>query len=272
MPNRRSWTIVFIPDDESGTLQTRLSPFAVRLLIGVIVVGAVLLGIGVATYWRVASIAMETSRIKDENQYLTQQMEKVWELDRLMAEILEADYKFRSQLGIPFPEDWPGYRYQLEPVTAEPGGDQAQRSGPGMLSGEGAGAEESTILFTLPVARGWPTAEFGVGAGNAGGPHAGLDLAAQTGTPIRAAADGQVVFAGTDDRYGFMVEIRHNNKLSSRYGHCLRLLVRQEQLVKKGEIIAYVGSSGRVTTGPHLHFEVLENGHPVDPRKYLPKF
>ena len=73
-----------------------------------------------------------------------------------------------------------------------------------------------------------------------------------------------------NDQYGFLCEISHGNRLVTRYGHCARLVVREEQLVKKGEIIAYVGNTGRVTTGPHLHFEVQKNGQPVDPRSYLP--
>lgn len=274
MGKRRSWTIMFVPNDESGTRQTRLDPFGVRLIIGVVVLAVVLVGLGVASYWKVASIALETSRVKAENARLTEEVQKVWELERLMADMLEIDYKIRTRLGVPFPEDWPGYQYELAPeiVTEEARADVGGR-GSGSEGARVAGEEEnSAIFFVWPVRHGWPTAEFSEGAGAAGGPHTGIDIAAQTGTPVRAVADGRVVFAGMDDRYGYLVEIDHGRRLSTRYGHCSRLVVRQEQLVKKGDIISYVGSTGRVTTGPHLHFEVRKNGRPVDPRAYLPKY
>ena len=244
-----------------------------RLLTVLVITVIVTAGIGVATYWKVASTALETSRVNEENATLRGQIEQVWELERLMADMLETDYKIRTQMGIEFPQDWPGYNYQLGPGTvSEPGGMVRTTSGESTMTGrEQNVSEESAILFAWPVVLGWPTVEFGQGEGTAGGPHTGLDIAARTNTPIRAAADGRVTFAGMDDQYGFLCEIGHNNRLTTRYGHCVRLVVREEQLVKKGEIIAYVGSTGRVTTGPHLHFEVQKNGQPVDPRSYLPK-
>ncbi|MFC1499519.1 peptidoglycan DD-metalloendopeptidase family protein, partial [Candidatus Zixiibacteriota bacterium] len=273
MPRRRNWTIVFIPDDESEPRQVRLSRSAMRLLIALVASIVVAVGIGVATYWNVASVALETSRVDEENAVLRDQIEQVWDLERLMADMLETDYKIRTQMGIEFPEDWPGYNYQLGPdVVGEQDGTVLSSSGEGIITGrERDVSEESAILFAWPVVKGFPTVEFGQGEGAAGGPHTGLDIAARTNAPIRAAADGKVTFAGMDDQYGFLCEIDHNNRLTTRYGHCVRLVVREEQLVKKGEIIAYVGSTGRVTTGPHLHFEVQKNGQSVDPRSYLPK-
>ena len=274
MPKGRNWTIVFIPDDQNEPRQVRLSRSAVRLLTILVVSVIVIAGIGIATYWKVASIALETSRVNEENTVLRGQIEQVWELERLMADMLETDYKIRTQIGIEFPEDWPGYNYRLgpDPVSAS-GGMVPGSSVENTMSGrERDVPEESAILFAWPVALGWPTVEFGQGASTAGGPHTGIDFAARTNTPIRAAADGRVTFAGMDDQYGFLCEIQHSNRLLTRYGHCARLVVREEQLVKKGEIIAYVGSSGRVTTGPHLHFEVQKNGQPIDPRSYLPKY
>ena len=93
----------------------RMDPFGVRMVAGLVVLAIVLAGMGVATYWKVASVALETSRIKNENDRMTLEIQKVWELERLMGDMLETDYKIRSRLGIDFPEDWPGYRYQLNP-------------------------------------------------------------------------------------------------------------------------------------------------------------
>lgn len=98
--------------------------------------------------------------------------------------------------------------------------------------------------------------------------HAGLDFAAAAGEPILAAAGGRVDIAGFRPDFGWMVEIEHGNGLRTRYAHASKLLVRRGDLVTPGERIALVGSTGR-STGPHLHFEVLRDGAPVNPRLYL---
>lgn len=94
--------------------------------------------------------------------------------------------------------------------------------------------------------------------------HAGVDLAAASGTPIAAAADGQVVSAGWRGGYGQAVSIAHSGGVDTLYGHMSRIAVRAGELVHRGEVIGYVGSTG-LATGPHLHFEVRRNGRPVDP-------
>jgi len=92
--------------------------------------------------------------------------------------------------------------------------------------------------------------------------HSGIDIAAKYGSPIKATANGIVVFTGYKPLYGNMVVIDHNNGYITRYGHCSRILVKEGDVVKKGDIIAKIGSTGR-STGPHVHYEVLLNGVPV---------
>lgn len=98
--------------------------------------------------------------------------------------------------------------------------------------------------------------------------HTGLDFQADTGTPILAAAGGVVVASEHHFAYGNMVEVDHGNNLVTRYGHASKLLVKKGDLVKRGQAIAQVGSTGR-STGPHLHFEVMVQGAFQDPRKFL---
>jgi murein DD-endopeptidase MepM/ murein hydrolase activator NlpD len=98
--------------------------------------------------------------------------------------------------------------------------------------------------------------------------HTGIDIPAPRNTPIAAAGGGRVTFAGYRVAYGNTVEIDHGNGLKTRYAHASRLLVRRGQIVLPEQAIAIVGSSGR-STGAHLHFEVLRNGAPVEPRNYL---
>ena len=94
--------------------------------------------------------------------------------------------------------------------------------------------------------------------------HDGVDLAAPAGTPIVAAADGRVVSAGWTGGYGQAVEIAHTGGLETRYGHMSRVAAYSGETIRRGQIIGYVGSTG-LSTGPHLHFEVMKNGRPVNP-------
>jgi len=98
--------------------------------------------------------------------------------------------------------------------------------------------------------------------------HKGVDLAAPIGTPIHAAADGVVERADWFSGYGLYVAIEHGGEIETRYGHMSRLNVASGQMVHKGDIIGYVGTTGR-STGPHLHYEVRVAGEAVNPMPYL---
>ena len=153
---------------------------------------------------------------------------------------------------------------------------------------KGAASREETSLQTLieyfedkrslyastpsvwPV-RGWVTSPFGKRTSPFSGIltfHEGLDIAAQTGTPVVAPADGVVLKAGFSPGYGNMVEISHGYGIKTVFGHNSRLNVKVGQQVKRGDVISYVGDTGS-STGPHLHYEVRLNGVPVNPKKYL---
>ena len=120
---------------------------------------------------------------------------------------------------------------------------------------------------------GWPTNGF-ISSGyglrwNGAEFHQGIDIAAEMGTPIVATADGVVTIAGWNaGGYGNMVDIDHGSGVSTRYGHASAVVVTVGQRVRRGQIIAYVGSTGH-STGPHLHYEVRLSGQPVNPTSYL---
>jgi murein DD-endopeptidase MepM/ murein hydrolase activator NlpD len=114
--------------------------------------------------------------------------------------------------------------------------------------------------------RGTVTSGFGYRWGRL---HAGIDIAAPTGTPIHAAKAGQVIFAGTMSGYGNAVIVDHGGGFSTLYAHQSRLGSSKGQVVNQGDVIGYVGSTGH-STGPHLHFETRVNGSARDPRPYLP--
>ena len=98
--------------------------------------------------------------------------------------------------------------------------------------------------------------------------HKGVDFAGPEGTKVTAVAAGLVTWAGERMGYGQMVEINHGNGLSTRYAHNEKVLVKQGDMVSKGQQLALMGSTGR-STGPHLHFEVLKNGTQVDPLRFI---
>jgi murein DD-endopeptidase MepM/ murein hydrolase activator NlpD len=133
------------------------------------------------------------------------------------------------------------------------------------VNADGVGGEDSSRIG-LPV-HGRMTSGFG----NRFHPilgyvrfHDGVDLAASAGTPIVAAADGRVVGAGWRGGYGQQVQIAHAGGVDTLYGHMSRIAARAGELVRKGQVIGYVGSTG-LSTGPHLHFEVTKDGRPVNP-------
>jgi hypothetical protein len=100
--------------------------------------------------------------------------------------------------------------------------------------------------------------------------HGGLDLAAGMGTPVMAAQDGRVVFEGPRGHYGNTIVLEHGSGLTSWYGHLSQTLVKQGQVVKRGDVIGKVGRTGRAT-GPHLHFEVRRNNVSQNPLLYIGK-
>lgn len=122
-----------------------------------------------------------------------------------------------------------------------------------------------------PIKHGWISSYFGYRIDpftGRRGFHKGLDFANKKGTPVRATASGIVTWAGSRYGYGNLVEINHGNGLVTRYGHNYKVLVKVGDQVKRDQVIAKMGSTGR-STGPHCHYEVILNGRAVDPMPYV---
>jgi murein DD-endopeptidase MepM/ murein hydrolase activator NlpD len=128
-----------------------------------------------------------------------------------------------------------------------------------------------TVPTTMPVTGGYYSSNYGYRLDPITGHsefHTGVDIVAGIGTKVVAAAGGVVSYSGTMLEYGNVVDVDHDNGLTSRYAHLSKRLVKAGDVVMKGQLIALVGNTGR-TTGPHLHFEVREKGIPLNPNKFL---
>jgi murein DD-endopeptidase MepM/ murein hydrolase activator NlpD len=134
--------------------------------------------------------------------------------------------------------------------------------------------DQQALLASAPSiwpVRGWVTSDFSVRLDPYTGErvmHEGLDVAAANGTPVRAPADGTVVFNGMEGGYGHVLVLDHGYGLKTRYGHLSRIDVKLGEKVKRGQFVAAVGNTGR-STGPHLHYEVRVNGVADNPRKFV---
>lgn len=134
--------------------------------------------------------------------------------------------------------------------------------------------KQRNLLARTPTIRpvdGWVTSRFGYRKSPFTGRrelHKGIDISNRKGTPIVTTADGVVAFAGKKGHYGLTMVIDHGHGLTTRYAHLNKLLKKKGESVKRGDVIAQMGSTGR-STGPHLHYEVRLNGVPVNPSKYI---
>lgn len=131
--------------------------------------------------------------------------------------------------------------------------------------------QREAFIAGRPVLKGWLSSRYGkrvdpITGSNAW--HNGVDFAGKMGSDVVTVAAGVVVYSGTRNNYGEVIEINHGGGYKTRYAHNKALTVKVGDIVKKGQVIALMGSSGR-STGPHVHFEVFKNGRVVDPASYI---
>ena len=159
---------------------------------------------------------------------------------------------------------------QVKPVASQ--GDQAFRT---LFNSwkrlDAIGKGVVAIPSAKPVAEYTYTSGYGVRSDpfrHSAAMHAGMDLAGPLGTPIFATADGTISFAGWMRGYGNLIEIAHGKAIETRYGHLSRILVKPNTPVKRGQLIALMGSTGR-STGSHLHYEIRLEGRAVNPAPFI---
>lgn len=211
---------------------------------------------------KVSRLAAEKKAETQEMNELTQQ--KQCELD-----------KYNKQLSLS-KEQWENYNKQA--VAAENAVEdllkKKQEEMEKQQSGESADSSNTgSMIWPLPNGVGRISSSFGPRKSPTAGAssyHKGIDIATSSGTPIWAAADGKVITAAYSSSAGNYVMISHGNRLYTVYMHCSRLAVKEGDVVKRKQVIAYVGSTG-ISTGAHLHFGVSKDGSYVNPLNYVSK-
>jgi len=188
----------------------------------------------------------------------------------------EFDFTQEPAMGGPVVSDetdieMPDFMRSLDMLTREIEDKQQQLELLDSLMAEQQIQSES-FLSGRPISRGWISSPFGRRIDPFTGKlawHQGIDFATgKTGVEVLAVASGVVTFSGEKQGYGNMVKINHGNGYETLYAHDEKLLVKPGDIVKKGQVIALSGNSGR-STGPHVHFEVHKNGRVVDPSSYV---
>lgn len=262
----KEFSVIIVPHDNRTTWNFRVSYrwlYALAVFVGVgLLVGIVV----VFTYGRVAGVAQKAAKMSRENAHLRGQLAEVDSLRIELFEMRAMGLQMKHMLGVPLSPADSALVASLSPVARTPSIPRDEEEG-------GVGPDEQHLMLesmpTIWPVKGFVTKEFKVTGGEKNPLyHPGMDIAAERETPVLVVADGIVEMSGFDETYGWMVEVDHGYGIRSVYGHNSRNLVKTGDRVTRGTTIAFVGSTGK-STAPHLHFEVRENGVPVDPRKYL---
>jgi murein DD-endopeptidase MepM/ murein hydrolase activator NlpD len=296
-----SYTLIVVPDRQSEVRRFRLRR---AWIVQALVVVAVLLltGVGLAVhYGSVVSEAQENPALRDENLKLKSEIAVIREQLAHVQGTLDRVERFDQKLrAITLLSD-PQRNLAMGPTEAAPtmgsGDNQFVRSSGqespaalaaklDKLSAEATRQEQSlqelqayfagqkSLLASVPSVwptRGWVTSDFGSRVDPYTSErvmHAGIDIAGPHGKEIIAPSDGTVVFSGLEGGYGNVIVIDHGYGIKTRYGHLASLKVKAGERVKRGDLIAAMGNTGR-STGPHLHYEVRVNGIAQNPRKFI---
>ncbi|MBD3226222.1 MAG: peptidoglycan DD-metalloendopeptidase family protein [Caldithrix sp.] len=257
--NKSKYTsFVIVSDGKEEPKSFRLSNRLIRAALVVLIVLGVLIVSGAISYWKVASMALENNRLKEENYKLSKSLEKMNKINEDLNRIRQYGNKIRTSLS--------GY------LSIENNPKDEDSSSLEKMDFEKIGLVKKRSIFRsipslMPIdgflSRGFENDMFINKA------HLGVDLVAATGTPIKASADGVVLFSGWTDDGGNVLIIRHGYGFISIYKHNESNLVSELERVSKGQVVALLGNTGKITSGAHLHFEVWKNGSPVNPLTYI---
>lgn len=248
MAEKRSLSIIVVPDGGRESRTYRLSYGRLRLLASAALLLLLVLALMGGSWWYLAARASRSAALASRVAELETDQARIAALAARLQELETRYTRIRGMFGA----DTSAATSELWlPPSVGPSSRDRPSSDP-----------ESAVPTSWPLTeRGFVTQPL---LERAGGDHPGLDIAIPTGSYIRASGAGTVVDAGDEEVYGRYVVIDHGNGYRTRYAHASETMVVPGQRVRKNEVIALSGSTGR-STAPHLHFEVLLDGAPVDP-------
>jgi murein DD-endopeptidase MepM/ murein hydrolase activator NlpD len=261
---RRGFSLIVAPHGTGSTVTFDLPAnigVVVFVLVVIFFVGIAFIGI---TYTKLAVLAVQASKMRAENEVLRAENAKIEEIQAELARIESLKRQIETWAGITEPKS----RSSEEAAAADSWTTNfwPRRYTYGIMKPFYAGFASYPEGPILP-AEGWVSRGFSAGDGK-GGDHQGIDIVVPKGTPVRCALDGRVRSAGWDDVYGNLIVVEHGDTLKTLYGHNDKVLVKEGDRVTKGQVIGLAGSTGK-STAPHVHFEILRKGLPVDPVAYV---
>lgn len=245
------YTVVLVPGDGQRTRSLRVTPRALRVGAVLTAAGVFALAVLLASWWYFAAQTARIPALERQIAQLEADNAKVGKLAGTLAQ-LQAEYeKIRTMLG-------------ADIVASSPTREILPSEEPGSAA---AGSLRTGLSPEIPTS--WPLATAGFVTQlldqDQEGSHPGVDIAVAQDSYIRASGAGVVLEAGSDSIYGLYVRIQHGNSgYQSMYGHASRLFVAPGDEIRQNEVIALSGNTGR-STAPHLHFEILQDGKPIDP-------
>jgi len=252
------YTFLLIPDNERETRSFKINARFLRVMLFSGLAIVVLAFWGLITYWKVASMALGYNSVYEENLKLKESLSRLDEIQSNLEKLKKSDQKLRSSLSgyVAVVENDLQQNKQVNVSETSPGShDKFDRS------------FFSSVPDIYPV-DGFITRGYDANAG-LGASHYAIDIAAPKGSPVKATADGVVMFSGWTYEEGNVVILKHKWNYYSFYKHNLENLCMEFEQVKKGQVIALLGDTGQISSGPHLHFEVWEGMQPINPLNFL---
>jgi murein DD-endopeptidase MepM/ murein hydrolase activator NlpD len=243
----RYLTLILVPHHKGGQRSYHLSYSSLRWLALFALALALAVLILIVSYGKIYWRAGQYELMRQRHQMMEAEFTKLEQVKSELASLRAEEAKVRQMLGVPRqPDTLSVFEVSSLAVVRETPRPQPESN--------------DRLVPSLMPTRGWVSSGLSR-------QHNGVDIAARQGRPVMAAADGVVDFVGWDNYFGNKLVLRHGDKYTTVYGHCDKILVQQMQPVRRGQVIALVGSSGK-STGPHLHYEIHVDGKVADPQGF----
>ncbi len=257
-----------VPQGREPSLNFRLPSWLVKTILIAVIMW--LIGLITATffYGKLSGRALTADLLENENERLRDYNAKVVEIENSFRKNLALTARIAEMAGIKLEDINPSFNVNYDSMITDSSGRMVIAG----IAGDPVPLSiEELEKLTTPKGRplyGWITRGYNPDGHGGKEKHEGIDIAVKEGTPIVATATGEVSFSGWDKIFGNLLIINHKNGLQTVYGHNQKNIVGKGQKVYKGDVIALSGNTGR-SSAPHLHYEIIKDGEPIDPSPYL---